>query len=59
MTVRMFGILLLVLGIVSLLGSIFLLISSDSSLGVVLLVLSVVANVVGISLLGYRPKKKK
>ena len=56
---RILGTVLLLAGIVSLIVSVMLFIGSDSSFSVILLALSMIANVAGILLLSYVPSKKK
>ena len=57
--VKILGAVLLIAGIATLVASVMLFISSDSSFSVVLLVLSIISNVAGILLLSYVPSKKK
>ena len=57
--VKILGAVLLMAGIATLVASVMLFISSDSSFSVVLLVLSIISNVAGILLLSYVPSKKK
>ncbi len=59
MNMKIFGIVLLAAGIVSLVISVFAFISIESDLSIVLLVLSILANVAGISILSLAPSKKK
>lgn len=56
---RMLGGILLGAGIIALVISVICFVSIESSISVVLLVLSMIANVAGIMLLGYTPPKKK
>ena len=51
MGLKVFGILLLALGIVSLIVCVLLFLTSDSSLSLVLMILSIISNVAGISIL--------
>ena len=59
MNLKIFGIVLLVAGIISLVISVFAFISIESDLSIALLVLSILANVAGISILSLAPSKKK
>ena len=59
MNIKIFGGVLLAAGIVSLIISVFALISIESDMSIVLLALSILANVAGISILSLAPSKKK
>ena len=59
MNIKIFGGVLLAAGIVSLIISVFALISIESDMSIVLLALSILANVAGISILRLAPSQKK
>ncbi len=59
MNLKIFGIVLLAAGIVSLIISVFAFISIESDLSIILLALSILANVAGISIISFAPSKKK
>lgn len=50
---------MLVLGIASLIISLVMFVTAESALSMILLVLSIIMNVIGITLLGHVPSKKK
>ena len=58
-TARILGGVLLGVGIIALCVSVFCFVTVESALSVVLLLLSMIANVAGIMFLGYTPPKKK
>ena len=59
MNLKIFGIVLLAAGIVSLIICVFAFISIESDLSIILLALSILANVAGISIISFAPSKKK